>query len=101
LKDLLEIICALADEREDVVRVEELLTVEEADWLVWALNSLQKREVYCSLVELGERLAAKSASEGLASYDSHGNGIGIAIRKGFRNIECRRQDNETAEKKPA
>jgi hypothetical protein len=64
LDDLLEIIDALVNEREDTVRVERVPRAERIDWLVRVLSSLHEHDASCCVVEPSDEFVAKSKPDG-------------------------------------
>lgn len=87
LDDLLEMINSLVDERADIVRAERVSRVEEIDWLAKALASLEKDETFYLVAEVdGKVIANSEIGRGRGGYDKHVGGVGIAIRKGFRDM---------------
>ena len=87
LDDLLEIINSLVEEKADIVIAEKVSRLEEIDWLARGLSSLKGNEVFYLVAEAHGKVVANSEiGRGRGGYDGHVDGMGIAIREGFRDI---------------
>jgi ribosomal protein S18 acetylase RimI-like enzyme len=86
LEDLLELINSLVDEKADVLRSERVSREEEIDWLSKVLGKLEKDEIFYMVAEVDGKVVGVSEIDRRGGYDSHVGVIGIAIRKGFRDL---------------
>jgi RimJ/RimL family protein N-acetyltransferase len=87
LDDLLDMINSLVSEKADIVKAEGVSREEEIDWLGRALGRLEKDEVFYLVAEVDGRVVANSeVARSKGGYDTHVGGVGIAIKKGFRDV---------------
>ncbi len=87
LEDCLEMINSLVDEKANILKDQIVTREEEIDWLARALSRMEKNEVVYIVAEVKGRMVANSeVCRHLGGYDKHVGSIGIAIRKGFRDL---------------
>jgi RimJ/RimL family protein N-acetyltransferase len=86
LDDLLELINSLVEDKADVVRTEKVSREEEIDWLSGVLRRLEKEEEAYVAAEVDGHVIANSEIRRGGGHEKHVGGIGIAIKKGFRDI---------------
>lgn len=86
LDDLLGLINSLVEEKADVLRNEKISRQEEIDWLSKVLSRLEKDETFYIVAEIGGKVVAISEISKRTGYEKHVGVIGIAIRKGYREI---------------
>ncbi len=86
LDDFLELINSLVDEKAEILRTEKVSREEEIDWLSRVLSRLEKIETFYLAAEVDGKVVAVSEISKQVGYESHVGGIGIAIRKGFRDL---------------
>lgn len=86
LDDLLALINSLVEERADISRAEKVSRIEEIDWLSRTLSSLEKGEFFFLVAEVEGKIIASSDIHPLRGYEKHVGVIGIAIKKGFRDV---------------
>lgn len=87
LEDCLEFINSLVDEKANILRDQKVTKEAETEWLAKALSRMELEEVVYLVAEVDGGLVANSEiSRKLAGYDKHVGGIGIAIKKGFRDL---------------
>jgi len=86
LDDLLKLINSLVEERADILRSEKASREEEMEWLSRVLVRLEKDEVFYLAAEVEKNVVAVSEVSRRSGYESHVGAIGIAIKKGFRDL---------------
>jgi L-amino acid N-acyltransferase YncA len=86
LDDFLEIINSLVDEGADILRTERVSKEEEIDFLSKVLSRLEKGEMFYLVAEADGKVVAVSEISKRGGYEKHVGVIGIAIRKGFRDL---------------
>lgn len=87
LDDLLEAINSLVDERANIVLNKRFSRDEEIDWLAGALSRLERDEVIYVVAEVDGKVVANSELRRRQSgCDKHVGSIGIAIKRGFRDV---------------
>lgn len=87
LDDCLELINSLVAEGANIVKNEKVTRQEEIGWLAGALSRMERGEiVYIAAQVDGKIIGNSEVSRRLAGYDKHVGNIGIAIKKGFRDI---------------
>jgi len=87
LDDLLEMINSLVDERANIMLNKRVSREEEIDWLAKTLSRVERGEAVYVVAEVGGKVVANSElSRRQGGYDKHVGGIGIGIKKGFRDL---------------
>ncbi len=86
LDDLTEFINSLVDERVDIATDQKATREQEADWLGRRLASLEKGEQFSLIAEVDGKVVANSEITKREGYSKHVGGLGIAIKKGYRDI---------------
>ena len=87
LEGCLEFINSLVDEKANILRDQKVTKETETEWLANALRRMELEEVVYLVAEVEGRLVANSEiSRRLSGYDKHVGSIGIAIKKGFRDL---------------
>jgi len=86
LDDLLEFINSLVEERANIVRTEKVSRGEEVEWLSRVFSRQEKGEMFCLVAEVDGRVVANSEIVKGRGYASHVGVVGIAIKKGFRDL---------------
>jgi len=86
LDDFLELINSLVEERADILRTERVSREEEIDFLSRVLSRLEKDEMFYLVGEVDGKVEAVSQISKRTGCEKHVGVIGIAIRKGFRDL---------------
>jgi RimJ/RimL family protein N-acetyltransferase len=86
LDDFLELINSLVEEGAEILRNEKVSREEEIDFLSRVLSRLEKDEVFYLVAEVGGKVVAVSEISRKTGYEGHVGVIGIAIKKGFREL---------------
>ena len=86
LDDLTEFINSLVEERADICRSEKVTREEEAEWLGRKLADLENDRIFCLVAEVDGKVVANSEIGKNRGYSSHVGGVGIGIRKGYRDM---------------
>jgi len=87
LEDCLEFINSLVDEKANILRDQKVTREAEIEWLAKALSRMELEEVVYLVAEVdGKVVASSELSRRLSGYDKHVGSIGIAIKKGFRDL---------------
>ena len=87
LDDCLELINSLVAEGVNISRSQKVSRTEEIEWLGRALGRMERNEiVYVTAVVEGKVIANSEVSVRLGGYENHVGTIGIAIKKGYRDI---------------
>jgi L-amino acid N-acyltransferase YncA len=86
LDDFLELINSLVEECADILRNEKVTREEEIDFMARVLSYLEKDEMFYLVAEVGDKVVAVSEVNRRSGYESHVGVIGIAIRKGYRDL---------------
>ncbi len=86
LNDLMEYINSLVDEGAEIARDHKVTREEEADWLGRKLALLEKGEELSLVAEVDGKVVANSEITKLRGYSRHVGGLGISIKKGYRDI---------------
>ena len=86
LDDLTEFINSLVEEGADIARNQKVTRDEEAEWLGRRLARLEKGEQLSLVAEVDGKVVANSEITKRGGYSRHVGGLGIAIRKGYRDI---------------
>jgi len=86
LDDLMEHINSLVDEGVDIARDQKVTKEQEADWLAKALAEMEKGNVFIVVAEVDGKVVASSDITKRGGYSRHVCGLGIGIKKGYRDI---------------
>lgn len=87
LDDCLDLINSLVTERADIVRKTKVVREDEIAWLASALGRMERREIVYVAAEVdGKVIGNSEIGNRQGGYDKHVGSLGIAIKKGFRNI---------------
>ncbi|MFB0503162.1 MAG: N-acetyltransferase family protein [Candidatus Bathyarchaeia archaeon] len=86
LDDLTEFINSLVDEGVDIATDQKATREQEADWLGRRLASLEKGEQFSLIAEVDGKVVANSEITKRGGYSKHVGGLGIGIKKGYRDI---------------
>jgi len=86
LDDLTEFINSLVDEGVDIATDQKATREQEADWLGRRLASLEKGEQFSLIAEVDGKVTANSEITKRGGYSKHVGGLGIGIKKGYRDI---------------
>jgi len=86
LDDLREFINSLVDEGVDIATDQKATREQEADWLGRRLASLEKDEQFSLVAEVDGKVVANSEITKRGGYSKHVGGLGIGIKKGYRDI---------------
>jgi RimJ/RimL family protein N-acetyltransferase len=86
LDDLLELINSLVEERADILKTEKVTREQEIDFLSRVLSLLEKDEMFYLVAEVGGKVVAVSEITKRSGYEKHVGIVGIAIRRGFRDL---------------
>jgi len=86
LDDLMEYINSLVDEGADIATNREVTREEEADWLGRKLALLEKDEELSLVAEVDGKVVTNSEIAKQEGYSRHVGGVGIGIKKGYRDI---------------
>lgn len=87
LDDCLELINSLVTEGANIVRKFKVTREDEIAWLASALGRMERREIVYITAEVeGKVIGNSEIGSRQGGYDKHVGGIGIAIKKGFRDI---------------
>jgi RimJ/RimL family protein N-acetyltransferase len=86
LDDFLELINSLVEERADILRSDKVSREEEIDFMARVLSQLEKDEMLYLVAEVGRKVVAVSEVSRKSGYESHVGVIGIAIKKGYRDL---------------
>ncbi len=87
LDDCIDMINSLVTEGANIVKNEKVSREEEIDWLARALSQMERDEIVYIIAEVdGHAVGNSEIRRKLGGYDKHVGSIGIAIRKGFRDI---------------
>ncbi len=86
LDDLLGFINSLVEERANIIRTEKASREEEIEWLARVFSRQEKGEMFCLVAEVDGRVVANSEIVKGRGYAGHAGVIGIAIKKGFRDV---------------
>lgn len=86
LDDLTEFINSLVEEGADIARNQKVTREQEAEWLGRRLARSEKGEQLSLVAEVDGKVVANSEITKRGGYSMHVGGLGIAIRKGYRDI---------------
>jgi len=87
LDDLLELINSLVDEKVNISRTKKVSREEEIDWLSGVLSRLEKDETFYLVADVdGKVVGTSHLNRRAGGYEGHVGVIGIAIKKGFRDV---------------
>lgn len=86
LDDFLELINSLVEEGADILRSEKVSREEEIDFLARVLSNLEKDKLFYLVAEIDGKVVAVSEINKRDGYEKHVGVIGIAIKKGFRDV---------------
>ena len=86
LDDFMDFINSLVEEGADICRNEKVTREEEAEWLGGRLADLENDKVFLMVAEVDGRVVANSQIGRKGGYSNHVGGLGIGIRKGYRDI---------------
>jgi L-amino acid N-acyltransferase YncA len=86
LDNLVEHINSLVDEGVEILRNVKVTRDQEAEWLEKRLADLKEEKLLFLVAEVDQRIIGTSAVVKRRGYSSHAGDLGIAIRKGYRNI---------------
>jgi len=87
LDDCIDLINSLVAEGADIDKSERVSREEEIEWLAGALSRMERGEKVYIVVEVDGRVVGNSEiGRRLGGYDKHVGSIGIAIKKGFRDV---------------
>jgi RimJ/RimL family protein N-acetyltransferase len=92
LDDCIELINSLVAEGANITKNEKVTREEEIEWLAGALSRMERGEkVYITAEVDGKVIGNSEIDRRLGGYDKHVGSIGIAIKKGFRDIGIGRE----------
>ena len=86
LDDLMEFINSLVEEGADIGLNQKVARGEEAEWLGKRLALLDRDEEFSLVAEVDGKVVANSEITRRAGYSRHVGGLGIAIRKSYRDV---------------
>ena len=86
LDDLMEFINSVVEEGADISLDRKVSREEEAEWLGRRLADLESERIFCLVAEVDGKVIANSELTVKKGYSSHVGEIGIAIRKGYRDV---------------
>jgi RimJ/RimL family protein N-acetyltransferase len=86
LDDLLEFINSLVDESAEIFWRTHTTREQEAQWLVKHLIDMEEDKIFCLVSEVEGKVIANSKIRKHSGYSSHTCNLGIAIKKGYRDI---------------
>jgi len=86
LDDLLELINSLVDEKAEIIANEKVSREEEIDWLSKALSRLERNETFYLVAEVDGKVVAISEIDKRSGHQKHVGMMGIAVRRGFRDL---------------
>jgi RimJ/RimL family protein N-acetyltransferase len=86
LKELMELINSLVDEKAEIARAVKVTRDEEAEWLPKMLASLEKDELFFLVAKVGRKLVGSSDIHILHGDEKHVGVLGIVIKNGFRDL---------------
>jgi len=86
LDDLVEFINSLVEEEADIFTNQKATREEEADWLGRQLAEMEKGNRFILVAEVDGKVVANSSITKREEYSKHVGGLGIGIRKGYRDI---------------
>lgn len=86
LDDLLELVNSLVEEGADVNICEPYTREEEADWLAGLLAAVEKGERLSVVAEVEGRVVGHVEVRRGRCYESHTGVVGIAVKRGFRDL---------------
>jgi len=86
LDDLTEFINSLVEEGADIDKDQKVTKEQEAEWLRRRLADLENDKVFCLVAEIDGKVVANSEITKRGGYSRHVGEVGIAIRKGYRDI---------------
>jgi len=87
LEDCIELINSLVAEGANITKNKKVTREEEIDWLAGALSRMERGEEVYIVAEVEEKVVGNSeVGRKLGGYEAHVGNIGIAIKKGFRDV---------------
>ncbi|HVP17288.1 MAG TPA: GNAT family protein [candidate division Zixibacteria bacterium] len=87
LNDCIELINSLVTEGANIAKNEKVTREGEIEWLAGALGRMERGEKIYVVAEVdGKVIGNSEIGRRLGGYDRHVGSIGIAIKKGFRDI---------------
>lgn len=87
LDDCIELINSLVAEGANIAKNEKVTREGEIEWLAGALSRMERGEKVYVVAEVdGKAIGNSEIGRRLGGYDRHVGSIGIAIKKGFRDI---------------
>jgi len=87
LDDCIELINSLVAEGANIAKNDKVTREGEIEWLAGALSRMERGEKVYLVAEVDGKVVGNSEiGRRLGGYDKHVGGIGIAIKKGFRDV---------------
>jgi RimJ/RimL family protein N-acetyltransferase len=87
LDDCIELINSLVAEGANIAKNDKVTREEEVEWLAGALSRMERGEKFYLVAEVDGKVVGNSEiGRRLGGYDKHVGSIGIAIKKGFRDV---------------
>ena len=87
LDDCIELINSLVAEGANIAKNDKVTREGEIEWLAGALSRMERGEKIYVVAEVdGKVIGNSEIGRRLSGYDRHVGSIGIAIKKGFRDI---------------
>lgn len=87
LDDCIDIINSLVTEGANIAKNERVSREEEIEWLAGALSRMERGEKIYIIAEVDKHAVGNSEiGRRLAGYDKHVGSVGIAIKRGFRDL---------------
>jgi ribosomal protein S18 acetylase RimI-like enzyme len=86
LDDMLELVNSLVEERAEVNVCEPYTREEEADWMAGLLAAVEKGERLSVVAEVEGHVIGHVEVRIGRCYESHTGVVGIAVRRGFRDL---------------
>jgi RimJ/RimL family protein N-acetyltransferase len=87
LDDCIELINSLVAEGANIAKNDKVTREGEIEWLAGALSRMERGEKIYVVAEVdGKVIGNSEIGRRLSGYDRHVGSIGIAIKKGFRDV---------------
>ena len=86
LHDFTEFINSLVEEGAEIAQYQNVTIESEADWLGRQLADIEKGDKFILTAEVDGKVVANSQVNKGSGYSKHVGGLGIAIKKGYRDI---------------
>lgn len=86
LDDCIEFVNSLVDEGADVNMYKKITRKEEAAWLDSRLAELERDLIFMVVAEVDNKMIGNSSLTIGRGFSSHTSEIGIAIKKGYRDV---------------